>query len=78
MTNQIPVNASAFSTYMELSAEEIISLPFYETLFDLHASYAEGKYTDIAYSAAMDELIAANPSYAENLNHLKTRLLAHI
>lgn len=78
MTHQIPVNASTFSAYMDMSVEEIKFLPFYDELVDVHTSYAAGTKTDTEYAAAMERLISANPDYAENLGHLKARLLAHI
>lgn len=78
MTYQIPVNASTFSAYMDMSVEEIKFLPFYGELVDIHSSYAAGTKTDTEYAAAMDSIIADHSDYAENLGHLKARLLAHI
>lgn len=78
MIQQIPTNAAAFSTYTDMSVEEIKFAPFYASLVELHSSYAAGKRTDTEYAEEMERLISANPDYAENLTNLKVRLLAHI
>ena len=72
------INARYLAGIMDISAEELLALSFYDALLDLHCNYDERKLSDTEYAAAMDSIIVANPGYAENLTHLKVRLLAHI
>lgn len=78
MTRKTPINAHDFAPFMDLTAKVIHDLPFYKKLVELHINYNEGKMSDKEYGSEMNALIVANPDYAEELNHLKTRLLAHI